>query len=848
MKTSRLARLSVIFVVGSLSLFSFGVISPQTMQGSEQPDYSWVLKTPLKKHLSGAMLSYLKRAYGPKKVEQDAHSVSVSTSPANEISDNNILVNDPSTDFADNSTQSETSLAVFGEKIVVSWNDAGDFFKTGQFTGYGYSHDGGKTFVDRGPLPGPIGGTSLGDGIVATDKDGNFYISTLAVDKDFFSIIGLVKSTDGGVTFSTPINVSGTNPKDLPDKEFMAIDTTESSYAGTIYIAWTNFIFFGQFTQITFARSTDGGKTFSTPVPLSAQLANPVQGSSIAIGPEGEVYVTWEDFRAPNSIRMRKSTDGGQTFGPEMILSTFTPIGDFDASSRCDEPALNGFIRVNDFPITAVDRGNSSYRGTIYITYNADPDEADADDTSDIFLIRSTDGGHTWSAPTRVNNDKTQNDQFFPFVAVSDDGTVSVLWYDRRIDPDNFKIDLFRAVSTDGGQTFSNERVTKESFGVPQLLPNFNSVVSDCYMGDYNWMAAQGDHFYLAWGDNRNIVKTPEFPEGRPDPDIAFSVQTKQTLTTPALAVGPQTLDFDSVDVGEREERTVLLQNIGGSVLTGTIQSSGDPFAFSESEEGTTSFGFSLQPGDVLEAKVEFSPTEEGTVSGTLRVESNDAEHPSIEIALKGQGVASAAGPSIRVSPDELNFGDVLSGNIKQATLTIRNVGTAPLVVKKILSNRPSLFRPRGFKGPQIVRPGRQLKVSVQGRAAANSRFRARLTILSNDPAEPKVIVPLELNGVPVFASNTLQREISTLRLQLEGRALHLQFIKQVIYSAHVKLYDMSGRLAFSHRFENPLFIANMLDKHGTMLPYGVYLAVVNWQDAQGQTHRQKVQRLVFLN
>jgi hypothetical protein len=845
MKTSRLARLSIIFVGCAFLFFGFNAISTQTARGADQPDYSWVLKTSLKKHLSGAMLSYLKRAYGPKKLEKDAHNSLASTRPANEIAQGKTLVNDPATDFADNSTQSETSLAVYGEKIVVSWNDAGDFFKTGQFTGYGYSHDGGKTFIDGGPLPGPIGGTSLGDGIVATDKEGNFYISTLAVDKDFFSIIGLVKSTNGGVTFSTPVNVSGTNPRDLPDKEFMAIDTTESPYAGTIYVAWTNFIFFGQFAQITFARSTDGGKTFSAPIPLSAQLANPVQGSSIAIGPEGEVYVTWEDFRAPNSIRMRKSSDGGKTFGPEIILSTFNPIADPDASSNCDEAALNGFIRVNDFPIVAVDRSQGAHHGAIYVTYNADPDEPETDDTSDIFVVRSNDGGQTWSPPTRVNNDQTQNDQFFPFVAVAEDGTVSVIWYDRRIDPDNFKIDLFRAVSTDGGHSFSNERVTAESFGVPPLLPNFNTIVSDCYMGDYNWMAAQGDNFYLAWGDNRNIVKTQEFPEGRPDPDVAFSIESKQTRGAPLLVVGPQRLDFDSVDIGESEERIAFIQNIGGGVLTGSLRTLGEPFALVESEEASDSVQFSLEPGEVFQARIEFSPTSEGTLSGLLRVESNDAEHSLLEIELQGRGVVSAAGPAIRVSPGELNFGEVRSGRTKQVTLLIRNVGTATLTVKKILSNRPSLFRTSGFKGPQTIRPGRQLRVSINGRAAANSRFRAKLTILSNDPEEPKVIVPVELQGIPAFSSSA--QNATAPFLLWRGRTLYGHLPEKIYRSAQLRLYDMSGRLAFSHKLKSAQFSLD-LSSTETRLARGVYLALIEWQDAsRQQALSRRVERLVLL-
>ncbi|NIR46468.1 MAG: hypothetical protein GWN99_18655, partial [Gemmatimonadetes bacterium] len=66
-------------------------------------------------------------------------------------------------------------------------------------------------------------------------------------------------------------------------------------------------------------------------------------------------------------------------------------------------------------------------------------------------------------------------------------------------------------VSTDGGRSWVNERVTAESFDVPPLNPNFDPLVKACYMGDYNHAAADDRGFYLTWGDNRRIVRTPRF-------------------------------------------------------------------------------------------------------------------------------------------------------------------------------------------------------------------------------------------------------------------------------------------------------------------------------------------------
>jgi hypothetical protein len=82
-------------------------------------------------------------------------------------------------------------------------------------------------------------------------------------------------------------------------------------------------------------------------------------------------------------------------------------------------------------------------------------------------FTRSTDGGATWSTPIRVNNDQSGNDQYFPDVAVNGQGVIQVVWYDQRLDPQNLRIDVFKAFSYNGGVSFGpNLRVT-HSFANP---------------------------------------------------------------------------------------------------------------------------------------------------------------------------------------------------------------------------------------------------------------------------------------------------------------------------------------------------------------------------------------------
>ena len=81
-------------------------------------------------------------------------------------------------------------------------------------------------------------------------------------------------------------------------------------------------------------------------------------------------------------------------------------------------------------------------------------------------VIRSTDGGKTWSKPVPVAPASDTHDQFFPSLSVSPTGKVGVSWLDRRNDPNNIDYQAFAAISTDGGRTFPNTQLT-EAFSNP---------------------------------------------------------------------------------------------------------------------------------------------------------------------------------------------------------------------------------------------------------------------------------------------------------------------------------------------------------------------------------------------
>ena len=399
------------------------------------------------------------------------------------------------TDGTANFPNSETSIVKSGTNIVIAWNDIYDGYSSGSVDGYGYSTDGGKTFIDAGSIPRGNIQALLGDPSLTADTAGNVYYSSLASNTGSLPLfITCSKSTDGGRTFGTPV-IAALPPNGFTlDKEMMVADTVPNSpYKNNIYISYTRFNIFFSSSDIEFVRSTDGGNSFSSPLIITNDNAS---GSIPVLGPGGVVYVAWEDWDN-SAIEIAKSTNGGQSFGGPILIGHVTPIGtNTSAYNDCRRAALNGDIRVNDFPSMAIDTSNGSTRGYIYVVWNSQ----NSSGYSDVLLSRSTDGGSTWSSPIKVNDNTTNTDSFMPWITVSPTGKVTVMWYDRRNDPNNnLLIDVYEAISDNGGLSFEpNIRVTCQSFTPvthsPYILP--------CYMGDYNQLTSDLTSDYSAWGDS----------------------------------------------------------------------------------------------------------------------------------------------------------------------------------------------------------------------------------------------------------------------------------------------------------------------------------------------------------
>jgi hypothetical protein len=360
-----------------------------------------------------------------------------------------------------------------------------------------YSTNAGQSWT-QGQLNSTFG--VWGDPSLVFDSSGNLYFGHLSNPSSpgyWIDRIVVQKSTNGGVSYNNGVGVGFNPPLHAQDKEWLVADITRSPFRNNIYMSWTEFDDYGSSlpsdsSRILFSRSTDGGNSWSQPLRVSDDAGNCVdsdstmEGAVPAVGPNGEIFIAWS---GPQGIYFDKSTDGGISFGRDSFVTTQPGGWDYN---------VPGIYRCNGLPITACDISSSAHRGTIYINWT---DQRNGENNTDVFLIKSTDSGNSWSAVKKVNTDTAARQQFLTWMTVDPiTGYVYIVFYDRRnYNSSAVTTDVFVAKSMDGGATFSNFKVSQNSF-----TPN-----ASVFFGDYINIVAFNKKIYPIWmrldGNNLSV-------------------------------------------------------------------------------------------------------------------------------------------------------------------------------------------------------------------------------------------------------------------------------------------------------------------------------------------------------
>jgi len=394
-------------------------------------------------------------------------------------------------------------------QIVVCYNDSrGRDVTPINIAGCSASTDGGNTFTrlttanGQGPFP------NCGSPAIVYNRPSQTWF---VICLDFAcGDQGL-----GGYKSTTPWDPNSWAPfcafsESFADRESSFADSNPSSpFYGRMYISWNDFSVGGGALFVRY--STDNGLTWTNSRQVTTSFIRNVQITGDEV--TGDVYVAGMDENGGSGCtsgcgsnrtnKIYRSTDGGNTWtntytGPPFIGPCRTSVGYFCA--MYDNPAYWRHMGWGE---------PAAYNHVVSYVYSA----KNGSDPGDVFYIRSTDSGVTFSAPFQLNaNTDPTEAQWEPNISVSGAGTLFATWYDEapRVaascqppSPGTACYQMHSRKSNDNGETWLADD-TLSDLASPLQQPEPGTVPS--YASDYDYASSVLDQHLVGWVDGRVTI------------------------------------------------------------------------------------------------------------------------------------------------------------------------------------------------------------------------------------------------------------------------------------------------------------------------------------------------------
>ena len=386
-----------------------------------------------------------------------------------------------------------------GSKMVIGWRQFNSVTSNFRQGGYGYTSNGGTTWTFPGVLENNV---FRSDPVLGCDDTGRFLYLSLLQSFD----VTMWRSLNGGQNFT---NIG---PAKGGDKQWFVIDNNAASTGhGFQYQFWDNA---SPFAPNEFSRSTDGGFTWMNPItiPNAPQWGTPDVDSNGNLF-FGGVTTSLTQFWC---LRSTNAKNGGVT--PTFDQSTQVNMGGvIDYFDTINPEGLIGQVFL------AADRSGTSSNNNVYMLASVQPTGFSTG--SDVMFVRSTNGGQTFSAPHRINDDPINHSKWhwMGTLSVAPNGRIDSVWLDTRNAANNTDSQLFYSYSFDGGVTWAPNVAVSNSFNPFLGYPNQNK------MGDYMTIVSDNTGGNVAYAATFNLEEDIYYVRVAPVAPVAQSAVSRKT-------------------------------------------------------------------------------------------------------------------------------------------------------------------------------------------------------------------------------------------------------------------------------------------------------------------------------